>query len=351
MKLSILMPSHRTGLSACSRILEACSWASDDIEVIVRDNSGDAAKRSFLSQIRNKPDNCRIICVPEDGIYENMIALMEAARGDFIFFSADDDLCSRGSINAVCAAIKQCGDDDSVVGVTGHYLFETTAGSQLMGYSQVDSPAPADRINSYFALGLNLIYYSAVRRTTWLELCRWVGSLPMRFTYLDLVMVVLALLSGRYIDIKRMIYIYDFTGWEGGLKFEKDYALYQAAGIDRSALYLHGLFCAFEGTKVILSDLFAKNLTVQERMGAATRWYQAVLGSTVPANPETVLDIYASQLRAKWLQTQKVDLDTLLADLSDFLDLATEDKAQALRYREYWSAMRLAPGLEPARKT
>jgi hypothetical protein len=348
MKLSILMPSHRIGLSACSRILEACSWASDDIEVIVRDNSGDTEKRSFLSQIN--ADNCRIISVDEDGIYENMIALMEAARGDFIFFSADDDLCGRQSIDAVLAAIKQNGDDQSVVGVTGHYLFETTGGSQLMGYTQVDSAAATDRINGYFALGLNLIYYSAVRRTTWLELCRWVGSLPMRFSYLDLIMVVMTLLSGRYVDIHRMIYIYDFTGWEGGLKFDKDYALYEAAGIDRSALWLHGLFCAFEGTKVILSDLFAKDLTVNERMTAATLWYQRVLGSSAPLEPQTVLDEYAAQLRTKWLQTRKVDLGSLLADLSDFLDLATKDRAKAQRYREYWSAIRLAPGLEPSQK-
>jgi hypothetical protein len=348
MKLSVLMPSHRVGLSAQSRILGTCSWAGDDIEVIVRDNSGDAAKRSFLSQI--KADNCRIISVAEGGAYDNMIALVEAAQGDFIFFSADDDLCGKQSIHAILAAIKRCGNDESVVGVTGQYLFETTNGSQLMGYGHVESPSAHERLNGYFALGLNLLWHSAVRRTTWLALCRWAETLPFRFSYLDLILVVMTLLSGRYVDIKRLIYIYDFTGWEGELKFEKDYEFYKAAGIDRSVLWLHGLFCGFEGTKIILSDLFAKNLTVNERMAAATLWYQRVIGLSVPPQPQTALDLLAAQLRKKWLETRQVNLNALLVDLSEFLVMATEDKTKAHRYREYWSAIQLASGLEPSGK-
>jgi hypothetical protein len=348
MRLSVLMPTHRVGLSACSRILEVCSWASEDVEVIVRDNSGDNAKRSLLGQIQ-LDTNCRIIIVDEDSPHENFISLMEAAQGDFVFFLADDDLCARRAIDAVVVAIQRFGDDQSVVGVTGQYLFETTEGSQMMGYGQIGSVSAIQRLEGYFALGLNLLFYSAVRRTTWLALWNWTKALPFRFSYIDLILAVIALLSGRYVDIKRLIYIYDFTGWEGGLKFEKDYEFYRAAGIDRSILWLHGLFCAFEGTKIILSDLFAKNLTTSERMAAATIWYQRVLGSSVPLQTQTPLEVYAEQLRSKWLRNQQVDLDAMLHDLSEFLTLATEDKAKALRYRAYWSAIRLAPGLEPTR--
>ena len=60
-KLSILFPTHRHSLLACSRIAQACSWAGPDIEVIVRDNSGNARKREMLANFQR--DNCRIITV------------------------------------------------------------------------------------------------------------------------------------------------------------------------------------------------------------------------------------------------------------------------------------------------
>ena len=49
MQLSILLPTHRHDLLAISRIVQACSWARPDIEVIVRDNSGNAEKRDLLA--------------------------------------------------------------------------------------------------------------------------------------------------------------------------------------------------------------------------------------------------------------------------------------------------------------
>ncbi|MBI3702564.1 MAG: hypothetical protein HY244_01620, partial [Rhizobiales bacterium] len=59
MQLSILLATNRTGLLAFSRIAQACSWASPDIEVIVRDNSGDPQKREFLAHC--KRDHCNIV--------------------------------------------------------------------------------------------------------------------------------------------------------------------------------------------------------------------------------------------------------------------------------------------------
>lgn len=63
MQLSIVIPTHRSDLLACSRIVQACSWAGPKLQVVVRDNSGNAAKRDLLAQV--KRDNCNIVyCEP-----------------------------------------------------------------------------------------------------------------------------------------------------------------------------------------------------------------------------------------------------------------------------------------------
>ena len=54
MHLSILIPTHRNDLLACSRIAQACSWAGPKLEVIVRDNSGDAEKRKLLAKFQRE---------------------------------------------------------------------------------------------------------------------------------------------------------------------------------------------------------------------------------------------------------------------------------------------------------
>ena len=81
-RLSIVIPSNRDGLTACSRILQACSWAGPRVEVIVRDNSGSAAKARFLSGIER--ENCRLSVAARFGAHENWREDLNEARGDFV---------------------------------------------------------------------------------------------------------------------------------------------------------------------------------------------------------------------------------------------------------------------------
>ena len=60
MQLSILIPTHRNDLLACSRIAQACSWAGPKLEVIVRDNSGNAEKRNLLAQFKRDHSEYRV---------------------------------------------------------------------------------------------------------------------------------------------------------------------------------------------------------------------------------------------------------------------------------------------------
>src|SRR5664279_2467933 len=98
-RLSILIPSNRDNLTAYSRIAQACSWAGSNLEVIVRDNSGSAAKRQLLAQFER--ENCRIVVSEPCEAYDNWKQILQLAKGDFVFFLSDDDACFDRAIAAL----------------------------------------------------------------------------------------------------------------------------------------------------------------------------------------------------------------------------------------------------------
>ena len=77
MQLSILIATNRRGLLVCSRIAQACSWAGPNIEVLIRDNSGDAQKRALLPQFQR--DNCNIILAEPCDALTNFNELLKRA--------------------------------------------------------------------------------------------------------------------------------------------------------------------------------------------------------------------------------------------------------------------------------
>jgi hypothetical protein len=147
MQLSILIASNRTGLLACSRIAQACSWAGPNLEVIVRDNSGDAEKRALLPHFRR--DNCNIIIAdPCDGL-TNLSEGLRLVKGDFVFLLADDDFCFDHAIASLPSVLSQCRNDPSVVGVTGAYAVEGSQGSSIVSYQNAESDDVAARVGGY----------------------------------------------------------------------------------------------------------------------------------------------------------------------------------------------------------
>ena len=69
------MATNRKSLQTVARIAQACSWASPEIEVVIRDNSGDAQKRALIAQFAR--ENCKVVSVdPCDGP-ENFTAALK----------------------------------------------------------------------------------------------------------------------------------------------------------------------------------------------------------------------------------------------------------------------------------
>ena len=213
MQLSILLATNRTGLLAVSRIAQACSWASPNIEVIVRDNSGDAQKREFLALCRR--DYCNIVIAEPCNSRTNFSETLRLAKGEFVFVIADDDFCFDQAIASLPGVIGQYGKDFSVAGVTGAYAVEASQGTSIATYQNVKSDDVEARVNGYLSYsGPNVFFYAPMRREVVQRVFGFINSMPASFSFHDQVMSLLYLLNGKFIRLNRLLYLYDLGVWE-----------------------------------------------------------------------------------------------------------------------------------------
>ncbi len=197
MQLSILLATNRTGLLACSRIAQACSWASPEIEVIVRDNSGDAQKREFLALCRR--DNCNIVIAEPCDMRTNFSETFRLAKGEFVFVIADDDFCFDHAIASLPGVLGQYSKDPSVVGVTGAYAVEGSQGTSIVSYQNAESDDVVARVNGYLSYsGPNVFLYAPMRREIVQRVFGFIHAMPALFSFHDQIMC-LALFAQRKI--------------------------------------------------------------------------------------------------------------------------------------------------------
>jgi hypothetical protein len=338
-KLSILIPTHRADLLTCSRLAQACSWAGPDIEVVIRDNSANAQKRDLLERFRREHTN--ILFVDECGPLENYSETLKLASGDFVFFVADDDLGFDRAIAGLPAAIAAA--DPDVAGITGAYAVETSQGSGVVGYQDVDSADVVARINAFLSFnGPNVLIYSPIRRDLIARVFAFMNEMPFSLSFHDQLVCLLYLLNGRFVKQKRLLYLYDFGDWETPEKAQKrDLDFYKGAGLDPSVNKLHWFLCGFEGAVLIRNaDEFPAYTPVQ-RQAMADRWFSVMfvrfMGQTREAfgSPHGAA---AEALRAKWKTSAgKLSFHDMLDQLCGFLALSSPDNAK--KYAAFWKPL------------
>jgi hypothetical protein len=342
MHLSILIPTHRDSLLVCSRIAQACSWASDDIEVIVRDNSGSAEKRELLGKFQR--DNCRMIFAePCDGL-ENFFEVLRPAKGEFVFMIADDDFCFDHAIASLPRILASVRGDQSVIGVAGAYAIESSQGTSFATYKNLDSDDVAARLAGYLSYpGPNVLYYSPLRRVLFQRLLDFFAkTLPFYFSYHDQIACLLYLLNGKFVPLPRLLYLYDFGAWETGeLAQKRDVGPYKSAGLDPAMNKLHWYLCGFEGAALILNSSEFFNYPRPLRQSLADAWFAAMF-ARFKRNPrltfESPLATEAEKLCASLrTSTGQLSFQGMLAEISGFMALTA--KKQAMDYFYYWDSL------------
>jgi hypothetical protein len=341
MRLSVIVPSNRDSLTADSRIMQACSWASGEVEVIVRDNSGSARKGAMLERIEQP--NCQIIIAEPCDANTNFLAALAASSGDFILFLGDDDAGFDRGIRAITAAAARYADDPSVAALTGAYVLEQTDTSHIVSYPKIDSGEVAERLSGYLGYqGPNMIFYSAVRRSALLDTWDFVFAHPFRFPYHDHFLSLIYLLLGRFIHVGRLAFVYDNTNWEAaGVGAQSDLRHYAAAGMDPAIRQLQWMLCGFEGASIILQSRFGLRHSLAERQAMANQWFEIMFRRFVgDANTRTDshLTAEATALHEKWRQGfPNFKLENLLADICDFIRRTSPEKAEA--YHDFWTGV------------
>ena len=340
MQLSILLATNRTGLLAFSRIAQVCSWASPDIEVIVRDNSGDAQKREFLALCRR--DNCNIVIAEPCDMRTNFSETFRLAQGEFVFVLADDDFCFDQAIASLPGVLAQCGKDASVAGVTGAYAVEESKGTSIASYQNVESDDVVARVNGYLSYnGPNVFLYAPMRREVVQRVFGFIHSMPGLFSFHDQVMSLLYLLNGKFVRMKRLLYLYDVGVWEAGNSAQKrDVDFYTGAGLDPAINKLHWFLCGFEGAVLARNSNLFPDYPLALRQVIADHWF-SMMFMRFKGQPRLTFESRftgeADRLYAKLLtSTGQLSFQGMLVEICGLIELFSKDYAQ--RYHDFWQA-------------
>jgi tetratricopeptide (TPR) repeat protein len=339
-KLSLVMPTNRTGLATCARILDACSCADENVEVIIRDNSGDAAKRDILSRI--SVENCRVLLVDPCDAVENSRKATALSQGEFVFCIADDDVLHRASINPTLELIGRCAADKSVIGITGTYLIDGYGGTRVFRYPQLDSKSAQYRVGNYLKdIGSNAINYSVLRRSVLNTVLSFCSKVPLWFSFSDQILALMYLACGRFGRIEQILYQYNCLNWDSPERaLQSDLRYLRHCGLDGATVRFMWLICGFEGAKIVQGKLNILELSRNERENLATLWMQNMYSRFLVTmshrtDPTSHLDREALSLCNKWKGTSPpLNFEPLLADISEFFSLT--DRAIGEKYYEFW---------------
>jgi hypothetical protein len=340
LQLSILLPSHRSGLTAISRIAQVCSWAGPNIEVIVRDNSGDANKRDLIARFQS--ENCKVISADPCAPLENFSALIRLAKGDFIFCPADDDFSFDRAIRGMPDILEKFSKDSSVVGITGRYAIEASAGSAIAAYRDVDSNDPVARVSGFLSNnGPNVLFYSALRRQMVERVYDFLTSMPFYLSFHDQIQSLLFLLCGKFIQLPRLLYAYDMGVWETRETAQRrDMDYFAAAGLDPVMNILQWFLCAFEGAVLIRNSGLFPDHPLAQRQAIADRWFSVRFAAFVGDKRSAFgskFEAETEKIRGRLMApTGQLSFQALLVEICDVIALFSGEKAKV--YYDFWDA-------------
>lgn len=336
-RLSILVPTHRDDLPSYARILQACACAGPDVEVVIRDNSGSAEKRGRLERIRR--ENCSVVFAPECGRRENYLETLRLAKGEFVLFFADDDFCFERTIAALPEVIAEVSGDASVAGINGIWTLESASNSAAVRFQNLDNGDPAVRVADYLSYrGPNVLLYSVVRRDLLQKSLELIASMPFALPFHERLACLYWLMGGKFIKIKRLLYLYECGEAEMAERPEKDAAFYTAAKLDPALDKLHWFLCGFEGAALAKSAAIIPGYTEVQRQAVADRWF-AVMFQRFRAggrpNFDSRLSGEADQLCER-LKTSagRFSFQDMLSDVCNFIALSSKEAAS--RYHDFW---------------
>jgi hypothetical protein len=244
-QLSILVPTYRFDARCRYTLAALAAMASDEIKVLIGDNSGNKAKWDFLRRLRGLHSNVEIFCHKENiGAGRNWRFLLNQSRLPFYIFVGDDDVCTPDYIEASLRAMVS---HDDASAAAGRFLMSTSTGALVTANRERLEGSPAERCVNFRIGGGNGIPNSMARRSAIEPYLAYAANHPLKASFFDWMMAYVLLAQGKYYTFDRGIYLYDSSNWDSGNAYWVNNAkFYLAAGLPESFTWFHELYWAIE---------------------------------------------------------------------------------------------------------
>ncbi|MFO1200177.1 MAG: glycosyltransferase [Burkholderiaceae bacterium] len=341
MTTSVLVPTHRTTPAALARVMQAASLASDDVEVVIVDNSGDARKRDVVGGLAGP--RVKVVCTDVTDGVANAQRAFDESSGQWIQWFADDDFILDSGMRHLAERARTFADGDGTVAACGGFLVESRAGIATLRYEGLDADRGVERLLRFVrTVGPNLLFYGVLKRDFVQTYMTVLSMLPFSLSYHDQVVSTLMLAVGRLRSIPQFVYLYDLGRWEsreGSISVDRGYL--NNAGLPPACDRILWLMCGLEGARLLRSRAFA-GLIGAEGVPMAELW-SLHNHAKLRADPRgdglagTPGDEAAAALRAKWCARASIEADEALDDVAGFLRDCGVAKADA--YHEFWSGL------------
>jgi hypothetical protein len=310
----------------------------DDVEVIIRDNSGNGQKREFLSHIHE--NNCRIIFADECSLAENQRHLLQEAKGDFVLVVADDGFANSHAMPSLLDKIEEIHDNSSIVGVTGVFIIDDTSRSRFVCFNKFNASTALERFQAFFKeTNYSTFQHSPFRGHVLKDVWKFMSTLPAYLSYHDGLMNCLLLMNGQLSYVEQFIYQANNTDAATvDLRLKKDAQSYRKAGLDTSGVRLHWLIAAFEGAQTFNSKYLGTSLPQEQRRALGALWFAHCFPSFLETSHRQAdnakFDLQAMRIADKWRAAKEAKLPELLTDIAEYYALSSPDFARC--YFDFW---------------
>jgi len=341
MKLSFLVPTFRTGMEALATIMHVCSLAGPNVEVIVRDNSGDPEKAAFLQKLQT--EHCHIYLAPFCSLYVNLSEAAKLAKGEFVFNVADDDYVDPLVVDAILQKIVSISDDPTYVGIIGDFLLSGTKGTELLTPEPIDGADALTRYKQFVASSRNLLW-AVHRRKDYMRYIDFIRDLPGEFSFHDMHFNLLMLMTGRYAKVERVIYYKNIIGSDDQtVDIHNKTLFFTRKGIDAITQYTLMLLYIVEGCKVVIGSKLV-DVPMDQRTQIAGLWCSHWFIRHIEycrdfpdvENPNEVAR-ETMRICRKWAFSKKMVIDEVLADLVSLFALCNQEFAE--QYSKFWAPL------------
>ncbi len=215
-------------------------------------------------------------------------------------------------------------------------------GSAIVAYQNIESDDVVARVAGYLGYGgANIMQYAPIRRDIINRVVALMNTLPFYLSFHDQIICLLYLLNGKFVRLKRLLYLYDLGPWEQRDSAQlRDLDFYRGAGLDPAINTLHWYLCGFEGAVLARHADAFPDYTLAQRQAIADRWFSTMFIRFKGHARLTFNSPFAGEAQkicSKLLtSTGQLAFQGMLAEICALIALFSADGAQ--RYFDFWDA-------------